>query len=96
MPFSKRVTNPTPTSRVEIEYRALPTYVQEADAWDHQSVEVGRHETTYPVNSRGIQWSKGSTEVETFTIARADIPELIAALASYLADFTMTELESAK
>jgi hypothetical protein len=51
--------------------------------------------TTYPVNSRGVQWSKASKEAETFSIARADIPELIAALASYLADFTQTELEKA-
>jgi hypothetical protein len=95
MTFSKRVTSPSPTTRVETEYQALPTYVEEAHAWDHQTVEVTRNVTTYPVNSRGVQWSKASKEAETFSIARADIPELIAALASYLADFTQTELEKA-
>jgi len=92
MPFSKRVIQ-NPGARVEIEYRAMPTYVLNAGGWDHQRVEVTRHECTYPVTSRGVQWKKGTEEAETFTIARADIPELISALASYLADFTMTELE---
>lgn len=91
-----RVTQ-TEWRRVEVEWRTSPVYLAAAKAWDHQQVEVTRHETTYPRRKDGgIQWSKGATEATTFTVARADLPDLIGALAWYLADFTMTELEDAK